>query len=172
MKYPGIVPNIWGDAFFLERGFDHFHLIIREIYGPSVVEIKWPTWPLEFFPVKMSVMLSDLRVMLGSYILFFAPSPTCSWRGWCTKGLQRGNRKWQWSRCSVIRGHSGGKTASCSILSLGHDPELSQHYYKQRLSQAPKENSKSHYSLGLPQRQLQRQRLPELWSNHQLFEVE
>ena len=27
VKYPGAVPNIWGDAFFLATEFDHFHLI-------------------------------------------------------------------------------------------------------------------------------------------------
>ena len=37
VKYPGAVPNIWEDAFFLATEFDHFHLISER----SVALMKW-----------------------------------------------------------------------------------------------------------------------------------
>lgn len=40
VKYPGITSQIWGGAFSLERGFDHSHLLIKEICGPREVEIE------------------------------------------------------------------------------------------------------------------------------------
>lgn len=66
----------FGEMYF-SGDTDYFHVIIKEICGPSEVEIKWPRSPLTFLLVQVSGMLSDLWVKSVSQVSLFGSVLLC-----------------------------------------------------------------------------------------------
>ena len=80
---------------FLEQAFKHSHLITKEICGPSEVETKRSRGPLRFFPVKTSVMSSDLWVVLHLALWPIPSLPLHSQLPWV---VHRGAEAEKWNR--------------------------------------------------------------------------